>query len=175
MRDSLKKEFQVLSGKVQLCNLMTYIDDSSRDKTRGGAMFWMDLVEKNMLREDIEMKSQLGFVEVKQSRSKDLSIQQNQTFDLVLEGQVKLTLSSASSQQFKMTYLKGADNHLTVPLEVKRDQEKDPFATFILTEEGSDNPLNVVSIPVRDLLELKSGKYYQTLWNSKITAHTRKK
>lgn len=159
MRDSLKKEFLVMSGKVQLCNLVTYIDDSSRDKAKGGAMFWLDFVEKNMLREDIEMKSQLGFVEVKHSRSKDLAIQQNQTFDLVLEGQVKLTLSSATSQQFKMTYLKGADNHLTIPLEVKRDQEKDPFATFILTEEESDTPQNVVSIPVRDLFELKSGMY----------------
>ena len=58
-----------------------------------------------------------------------------------------------------MTYLKGADNHLTIPQKVKRDPEKDPFATFILTEEESDTPQNVVSIPVRDLFELKSGMY----------------
>jgi hypothetical protein len=74
MRDSIKKEFLVMSGKVQLCNLMTYIDDSSRDMSRGGAMFWLDFVERNMLKQDIEMKSQLGFVEVKHSRSKDLAV-----------------------------------------------------------------------------------------------------
>jgi hypothetical protein len=72
---------------------MTYIDDSSRDMSRGGAMFWLDFVERNMLKQDIEMKSQLGFVEVKHSRSKDLAVKQNQTFDLNIEGQVKLTLA----------------------------------------------------------------------------------
>lgn len=149
-----------MSGKVQLCNLMTYIDDSSRDMSRGGAMFWLDFVERNMLKQDIEMKSQLGFVEVKHSRSKDLAVKQNQTFDLNIEGQVKLTLAHTTSHNFKMTYLKGADNHLSIPLEVKRDQEKAPFATFILSEEGSEAATHIVAIPVRDLSELSSGKLF---------------
>lgn len=156
MRDTVKKEFLVLSGKVQLCNLMTYIDDSSREMAKGGAMFWLDFVEKNMLMEDIEMKSQLGFVEVKNSRSKDLAIKQNQTYELVIEGQIKLTLANGNGQKYKMTYLKGADNHISIPLEVKRDQEKEPFATFILSEDGSETPTHVVAIPVRDLSELSS-------------------
>ncbi|XP_071158228.1 uncharacterized protein [Mytilus edulis] len=156
MRDSLKKEFLVMSGKVQMCNLMTYIDDSSRDMSKGGAMFWLDFVEKNMLKEDIEMKLQMGFIEVKNSRSKDLAVKQNQTFDLAIEGQIKLTLSNGNGQNFKMTYLKGADNHVTIPIEVKRDQEKEPFATFKLSEDGSDTPIHVVAIPVRDLSELSS-------------------
>ena len=59
-----------------------------------------------------------------------------------------------------MTYLKGADNHLSIPLEVKRDQEKAPFATFILSEEGSEAATHIVAIPVRDLSELSSGKLF---------------
>jgi hypothetical protein len=42
----------------------------------------------------------------------------------------------------------------------KSDQEKAPFATFILSEEGSEAATHIVAIPVRDLSELSSGKLF---------------
>lgn len=60
---------------------------------------------------------------------------------------------------FKITYLIGADNHVNIPMEVHRDQEKIPYAAFAFYEEDCAHPFHSVNIPVRDLSELPTGSY----------------
>lgn len=156
MRDTVKKEFQLIFGLVQLCNICTFIDDSQRNMEEGSFFVWIECIDKNMIREDVENKQKAGLIEVKQSRSKDITLRQKQTLILKTDGQIKLRLSDPPDA-FKITYLIGADNHVNIPMEVHRDQEKIPYASFAFYEEDSGNPIHTVNIPVRDLSELPTG------------------
>uniref|UniRef100_A0A8W8M8M2 Uncharacterized protein n=1 Tax=Magallana gigas TaxID=29159 RepID=A0A8W8M8M2_MAGGI len=131
MRDTVKKEFQLIFGLVQLCNICTFIDDSQRNKEEGSFFVWIECIDKNMIRDDVENKEKAGLIEVKQSRSKDITLRQKQTLILKVDGQVKLRLADPPDA-FKITYLIGADNHVNIPMEVHRDQEKIPYAAFAL-------------------------------------------
>lgn len=158
MRDTVKKEFQLIFGLVQLCNICTFIDDSQRNKEEGSFFVWIECIDKNMIRDDVENKEKAGLIEVKQSRSKDITLRQKQTLILKVDGQVKLRLADPPDA-FKITYLIGADNHVNIPMEVHRDQEKIPYAAFAFYEEDCAHPFHSVNIPVRDLSELPTGSY----------------
>ncbi|XP_062600957.1 uncharacterized protein LOC134262579 [Saccostrea cucullata] len=153
MRDTVKKEFQLIFGLVQLCNICTFLDDSQRNMEEGSFFVWIECIDKNLIREDVENKEKAGLIEVKQSRSKDITLRQKQTIILKIDGQIKLRLADPPDS-FKITYLIGADNHVNIPMEVHRDQEKIPYASFAFHEEDSGNPFHTVNIPVRDLSEL---------------------
>nr|XP_022309577.1 uncharacterized protein LOC111115210 [Crassostrea virginica] len=122
MRDTVKKEFQLMFGLVQLCNICLFIDDSQRNLEEGSFFVWIECIDKNTIREDVENKEKAGLIEVKQSRSKDITLHQKQTLILKIDGQIKLRLADPPDA-FKITYLIGADNHVNIPwkfIETKR-------------------------------------------------------
>lgn len=164
MRDTVKKEFQLIFGLVQLCNICTFIDDSQRNKEEGSFFVWIECIDKNMIRDDVENKEKAGLIEVKQSRSKDITLRQKQTLILKVDGQVKLRLADPPDT-FKITYLIGADNHVNIPMEVHRDQEKIPYAAFAFYEEDCAHPFHSVNIPVRDLSELPTDEITAKTFN----------
>lgn len=164
MRDTVKKEFQLIFGLVQLCNICTFIDDSQRNKEEGSFFVWIECIDKNMIRDDVENKEKAGLIEVKQSRSKDITLRQKQTLILKVDGQVKLRLADPPDA-FKITYLIGADNHVNIPMEVHRDQEKIPYAAFAFYEEDCAHPFHSVNIPVRDLSELPTDEITAKTFN----------
>ncbi|XP_060062472.1 uncharacterized protein LOC132543032 [Ylistrum balloti] len=153
MRDTLKKEFLVMFGKVKLCNLCTFIDNTLRDKDRGLTTFWIEILEKCRVPEATSEHAQHNLIEVKSSRSKDLIIRQSETLIIQLDGQIRV-VGAPLRDKYTLTYLENTDNHLQVPLEIKRDQDKPPNATFTFKDATSGQTCHTVSVPIRDLTEL---------------------
>ncbi|XP_033761737.1 uncharacterized protein LOC117343477 isoform X2 [Pecten maximus] len=153
MRDTIKKEFLVMFGKVKLCNICTFIDNTLRDRERGLATFWIEIIEKVKVPEATSERALQNLIEVKSSRSKDLIIRQSETLNVQLDGQVRV-VGAPLTDKYTLTYLENTDNHLQVPLEIKRDQDKPPNATFIFKDVTSGQTCHTVSVPIRDLTEL---------------------
>ncbi|XP_021350434.1 uncharacterized protein LOC110448494 isoform X2 [Mizuhopecten yessoensis] len=153
MRDTVKKEFLVMFGKVKLCNICTFIDNTLRDRERGLTTFWIEIIEKVKVPEATSEHAQQNLIEVKSSRSKDLIIRQNETLNIQLDGQIRV-IGSPLTDKYTLTYLENTDNHLQVPLEIKRDQDKPPNAVFTFKDSTSGQTCHTVSVPIRDLTEL---------------------
>lgn len=49
MRDIVKKEFQLIFGLVQFCNICMFIDDLQRNKEEGFFFVWIECIDKNMI------------------------------------------------------------------------------------------------------------------------------
>lgn len=144
-------------GKVKLCNICTFIDDAQRDRERGLATFWIEILEKCKVAEATSERAQKSLVEIKSSRSKDLIIRQSETLHIQLDGQVRV-VGSPLTEKYTLTYLENTDNHLLVPLEIKKDQDKPPNAAFIFKDNTSGSACHTVAVSIRDLTELNSGK-----------------
>ncbi|KAK3108548.1 hypothetical protein FSP39_010432, partial [Pinctada imbricata] len=155
MRDSIKREFLLIFGKVHLCSICTFIDDTQRNMEEGTFFFWIECIDKFRLQEDIEIKKRAGLIEIQSSRSKDIALRQNETISLTIDGQVRIH-DPDPPEKFQITFLVGADNHLNIPLEVHRDNDSIPYASLTFTDNDSDKFLHCVNVPVRDLSELPS-------------------
>lgn len=153
MRDTIKKEFLVMFGKVKMCNICTFIDNTLRDKDRGLTTFWMEIIEKVNIPVAVSERAKQNLIEVKSSRSKDIIIRQSETLNIQLDGQVRV-IGAPLTDKYTLTYLENTDNHLQVPLEIKRDQDKPPNASFIFKDVTSGQVCHTVSVPIRDLTEL---------------------
>ena len=150
----------VMIGKVQLCNVVTFVDDTLRDNEKGLITIWIELLEKGTIKEAIEDRAKDGLIEVKSSRSRDLAFKSNESIQVQLEGQIRV-VGAPLTEKYVLTYLQSASNHIVVPLEIKRDEHSPPHAAFMFREmhAGHGMPFHTVCMPVRDLTELPSGLF----------------
>ena len=157
MRESIKREFLIGYGIKTPCNIVTFIDDVTRQTEK--QTFVMEIIEKCDVDMAVDIKRGFGLIEVKKSRSKDVLLKRGDQVAMWVDGQLRNTEAIADDNNV-LTYLKGGRNTVFMRTEIKRDPEKLPDAMIFYKLVQEDCVLHSVAIMTRDLSELSTG-----LWN----------
>ncbi|WAQ94416.1 hypothetical protein MAR_006887 [Mya arenaria] len=150
MRETIKKEFLVGYGKRVPCNILTYIDDTSRDSE--SQIFVTEILDTYAADTEVETKRSSGIIEVKKSRSKDVFLQRGDLIRVEIDGQMRITEAMSEEEQ-TICFLPGCSNSVSFHTEVKRDPEKLPDAMLFFKTEPEQSIIHTLAILTRDLCE----------------------
>ncbi|WAQ94585.1 hypothetical protein MAR_007056 [Mya arenaria] len=150
MRETIKKEFLVGYGKRVPCNILTYIDDTSRDSE--SQIFVTEILDSYTADTEVETKRSSGIIEVKKSRSKDVFLQRGDLIRVEIDGQMRITEAMSEEEQ-TICFLPGCSNSVSFHTEVKRDPEKLPDAMLFFKTDPEQSIIHTLAILTRDLCE----------------------
>ena len=156
MRDSIKKEFLVGYSKKVPCNIVTFIDHLTRGNER--QTFVVEAVDKFYVEAIVQSKKDVGLIEIKKGRSKDILLKRGELIHMKTDGQMRPT-EILPDDHYDLCYLHGDTNVIHVSTEVKRDPEKLPDAMLIFRHLPDDMVVHSIAMMTRDLAEQPTGLY----------------